>query len=86
MPNGDTYTGGVHKDKPHGYGILKTADGSLYHGIHVNGLREGFGMLESSDTSKYVGYWLNDKEHGKGYLEDKDGNKVSCEFKNGVRI
>ena len=54
----------------HGFGCLKSADGSTYNGAYVKGKKEGYGVLEKVDGSKHAGYWKNDEPLEKGYNVD----------------
>ena len=47
-------------DLPHGRGVLKSADGTVYEGEFANGRRTGYGVLTKPDGTRYQGTFVND--------------------------
>jgi hypothetical protein len=67
-PNGDSYTGAVLAGATseggtavrHGYGVLTSADGSVYRGNFENDQRSGQGVQESENGCHYEGNFKDD--------------------------
>ena len=51
-----------------GYGIFRYADGEVYDGEFVNGIRSGYGTVYLKNGYIYKGYWENDTFNGYGVL------------------
>jgi hypothetical protein len=60
-----------------GYAEELLADGSVYHGNFLNGIREGAGRLTRPDGVRYEGSFVNGVPHGKGILCQPDGKMFS---------
>lgn len=70
--DGSIYRGPCNRDfKPHGHGVIKYADKSIYRGFLVNGEKHGYGfhLMESGDY--YNGFWECDKKHGRAIIYSK---------------
>ena len=50
------------------------ANGSVYNGARVGGMKHGHGEQIWPDTSRYVGEWQNDQANGYGKLIHADGD------------
>ncbi|WP_417911949.1 MORN repeat-containing protein, partial [Candidatus Electronema sp. TJ] len=85
MKSGDSYTGEMKDNLPHGKGEITRADGSKYEGEFKDGERSGKGTLKFASGEVYSGEWKNGKMHGKGELSSTDGkHKYTGEFKDDV--
>jgi len=58
------------------------ADGSMYEGQVVNGLRHGTGVYKSG-SEQYQGQWQEDKQHGVGRQSWSDGRSYEGQFNQG---
>jgi len=59
--------------KKNGTGILKLANGNLYDGQWINGLKNGRGVyLDAATRVIYSGEWNEGKKDGQGYLKLSD--------------
>jgi hypothetical protein len=47
-------------DFPDGYGVLKSADGTIYEGDFYKGKRNGSGLLIKPDGTRYQGTFIDD--------------------------
>lgn len=85
--NGSVYQGSCdEKLRPHGYGVMKYHDRSIYYGYWANGLRHGHGLHSLSNGDYYSGYWFNDKKHYEGASYSKCGSHaIWHEWDNGIR-
>ena len=81
LEGGAIYEGPLLDNKPHGSGILKFAQGDLYNGCFVNGVREGKGKLYFVDGSVYDGGFVQNKMHGRGVRRFPNGEKYTGEFR-----
>jgi len=61
------------------------ADGSVYQGEFLNGLRQGRGICNYPEGFCYDGDWLNDKATGQGKYTNLDGSVYVGGFLNGFR-
>uniref|UniRef100_S4R9T6 Alsin-like PH-like domain-containing protein n=1 Tax=Petromyzon marinus TaxID=7757 RepID=S4R9T6_PETMA len=70
----EKYCGEWREGKINGYGLYKHADGEVYEGYLVGGVRHGHGMLLSSKGEHaggvYVGHWASGKRAGYGVYEN----------------
>lgn len=48
----------------HGKGIYTFADGRIYEGFYVNGLKDGYGVFIWEGGRRYEGNWKEGKQHG----------------------
>lgn len=65
--NGDEYEGPLHKDEPHGKGVLKFHNEDVYDGDFEDGWIQGSGTYTlSNGTRLYAGQWKEAKKHGFG--------------------
>lgn len=63
--NYERYIGSLNCFKPHGFGGLRYADGSILKGTFENGSEHGSGTLTRLDGATTVGTWVRGKLHGK---------------------
>mmetsp|Transcript_26089 Transcript_26089/g.79302 ORF Transcript_26089/g.79302 Transcript_26089/m.79302 type:complete len:944 (+) Transcript_26089:1-2832(+) len=80
----DSYNGPFDDGQPHGHGICKYADGSVYEGGWVRGLRHGHGTL-TLPNMVYVGGFESGHPAGEGTWSYQDGSKYTGELMGGVR-
>ena len=79
-----TYTGLVdEEDRPHGQGIFKGKDGSLYRGEFQSGLMEGTGDLITADGKHYTGGFSGNLPEGEGECLWPDGSRYHGSFRKG---
>jgi hypothetical protein len=77
--------------RPHGAGRMRYADGAVYQGEFVNGLREGSGTLvfpsveSPSSEVRYVGTFKANVADGRGTMEYKDGSRYEGGWVRGRR-
>lgn len=83
FPNGDTYEGPVSKDKPHGKGLYRTADGIVYKGDFVLGDLSGRGSISFPDGRFYQGDVTLTGINGQGVLMFPGGARYEGEFADG---
>ncbi|XP_056611421.1 alsin isoform X3 [Triplophysa dalaica] len=81
-----SYDGRWLSGKPHGKGILKWPDGTVYCGTFKNGLQDGFGdyMMPNSTFNKferYQGQWKEGKINGFGTYWYASGEVYEGSFK-----
>ena len=71
-PDGSVYNGEVQifndQEIPSGHGTMNQADGCLYEGCFVNGLKHGHGKLTWASGSVYTGNFENGLRHGHGTI------------------
>ena len=56
--SGHIYEGDVSKNKPNGYGVIKSPNGDEYVGSFFDGLKSAFGIFQGKEGI-YKGYWSN---------------------------
>ena len=62
LGNGNHYKGCIFRDKPHGYGMLKSNNGETYFGYFKNGSMHGPGQQFSNDGQIiFKGNWFKGK-------------------------
>lgn len=71
-----SYEGGLLYDRPDGWGIETTADGTRYEGYFTKGKRGPSGKWELRNGNVYEGEFVNGLMHGRGKLTN-DVNKTS---------
>eukprot|EP01062_Namystynia_karyoxenos_P059239 TRINITY_DN50687_c0_g1_i1.p1 TRINITY_DN50687_c0_g1~~TRINITY_DN50687_c0_g1_i1.p1 ORF type:complete len:368 (+),score=129.60 TRINITY_DN50687_c0_g1_i1:84-1106(+) len=79
-PEGETYEGGYHDNKQHGWGTYKFGEsGKQYRGEWNAGEMHGRGMyiFNADESEMYIGRYEHDKKHGKGLYRYADGR---CTF------
>ncbi|XP_067264917.1 alsin isoform X4 [Chanodichthys erythropterus] len=84
------YEGRWLSGKPHGKGILKWPDGTVYCGTFKNGLEDGFGdyMMPNTTLNKfdrYQGHWKEGKMHGFGTYWHASGEVYEGLFRENMR-
>eukprot|EP00929_Paragymnodinium_shiwhaense_P067583 TRINITY_DN33995_c0_g1_i1.p1 TRINITY_DN33995_c0_g1~~TRINITY_DN33995_c0_g1_i1.p1 ORF type:complete len:338 (+),score=37.92 TRINITY_DN33995_c0_g1_i1:117-1130(+) len=80
------YSGQFCRDKMHGHGVYKFADGRTYHGHWRSGRRNGEGTMEFPDGSMYQGQWENGKKHGHGIIVDPSGAHIVGRWSHGQEV
>ncbi|XDV30754.1 hypothetical protein PO909_033601 [Leuciscus waleckii] len=85
-----SYEGRWLTGKPHGKGILKWPDGTVYCGTFKNGLEDGFGdyMMPNTTLNKferYQGHWKEGKIHGFGTYWHASGEVYEGSFRENMR-
>ncbi|KAA0715939.1 Alsin Amyotrophic lateral sclerosis 2 protein -like protein [Triplophysa tibetana] len=85
-----SYDGRWLSGKPHGKGILKWPDGTVYCGTFKNGLQDGFGdyMTPNSTFNKferYQGHWKEGKINGFGTYWYASSEVYEGSFKENLR-
>lgn len=65
-PSKDIYKGMWVKDKPHGQGKIKFADGEVYSGLFENGEMTGAATLTGDNGAKIEGQW-DGRQDGKPF-------------------
>lgn len=83
--DGSTYTGGVHLDKKHGYGIFESKDSFIFKGNYRNDKRHGKGVLIFKDGETISGQWVDGKIQGYATQKLTSGALFKGNFKNGKR-
>lgn len=59
LPQGH-YVGALRGGKPSGFGQLRYADGGVYQGGFLSGIRQGEGIYSQGDSVQFVGTWNAD--------------------------
>nr|XP_055072519.1 alsin isoform X1 [Misgurnus anguillicaudatus] len=85
-----SYDGRWLSGKPHGKGILKWPDGTVYCGTFKNGLEDGFGdyMMPNKTFNtfeRYQGQWKEGKMNGFGTYWYASGEVYEGSFKDNMR-
>ncbi|XP_067299640.1 alsin [Pseudorasbora parva] len=85
-----SYEGRWLSGKPHGKGILKWPDGTVYCGTFKNGMEDGFGdyMMPNATFNKferYQGHWKEGKMHGFGTYWHASGEVYEGSFRDNLR-
>ena len=81
---GRYYDGDWHMGHWHGNGIIRDADGDIYHGQVVNGLKEGIGKIQFTDGRVFEGKFRQD-EASEGTMSYIDGAQYTGELHHGNR-
>jgi hypothetical protein len=68
------FEGQFQNGMPHGQGVMRYANGSIWEGTYVNGKMEGYGSLTRPDGYSYLGEWGQGKFNGKGKLINEFGD------------
>jgi hypothetical protein len=68
-----------------GMAVHTYADGSVYAGDWVRGMRSGWGVFTTPDGCRYSGEWLTDKHDGLGVAKYPSGNRYEGEFRRNTR-
>lgn len=66
---------------PHGRGIMRYVNGSVYTGQWDNGTMHGNGTIEWSEGSVYTGQWVRGKRTGFGTYTWANGNRYIGQWK-----
>ena len=79
------YSVGYHgptnnKDMPHGKGIYKYSDGSIYDGNWHRGRRHGEGTYTYCNGDVYIGEWEDGYKSGKGVMKWRNGDVYEGEW------
>jgi len=85
LEDGSEYEGEWLNDKPHGYGVMRYADGNQYFGNFMDGKRSGSGKMLWENGSRYEGTWLLDQPEGKGTFWYPNGAVYTGDFKAGIK-
>ncbi|GHS93309.1 hypothetical protein AGMMS49949_06420 [Alphaproteobacteria bacterium] len=81
----DSYEGSVDENSlPHGKGMVRYDDGTIWEGDWVHGVREGKGIETRGDGSKYEGGYVNNCREGEGTWTGH-GEQYVGSFKAGKR-
>ena len=60
LDNNSVYDGIIFKDRPNGFGTLRSVGGETYYGYFKNGQKHGYGTLYKQDgTVVFEGSWIN---------------------------
>lgn len=60
----DEYEGSVNLLlQPHGFGVAREADGTIYEGMWVDGKKHGYGMMTNRNGEMQAGRWGDDVNH-----------------------
>lgn len=79
------YSGGFLKNQYHGQGTFVDAEGNLYEGDWVQGVRQGVAHWQSGTGESYTGEFRDDLMHGEGQMRYANGDIYSGQFVKGVR-
>ena len=60
LADGSEYVGDFWKNKMHGHGVMRSADGSIYQGQWESGVKNGRGVLTVNNVET-TGTWLEGK-------------------------
>ena len=85
LDSGEQYTGELSGLLPHGEGILKKADGTVYDGTFSNGQCTGKAHVSYVSGDVYDGDMVNGKREGRGNYTTKDGSFYAGEFTDGLK-
>lgn len=86
VPQGGVYTGQVREDgQPHGQGVQRWTDGSVFNGSWKAGSAHGQGKLTKLDGSTYEGSWFEGRKHGEGVEQMVDEGDYKGEFADGLK-
>ena len=80
---GNEYEGEWKKDRKHGHGVYKWADGHIYEGNFKDGKFDGHGVYKHASGDIYEGNYKDDKRNGHGVLKLANGNIFEGNFKDG---
>lgn len=58
LADGSEYVGDFWKNKMHGHGVMRYADGSIYQGQWESGVRSGRGILTINNVET-TGIWID---------------------------
>lgn len=83
LSSGDSYTGEILNDLPHGRGTLNFLNGDVYDGDFVNGVISGKGCYDYKNGDYYSGELANGKPEGHGQLWYGEGLEYEGGFVNG---
>lgn len=73
LANNVVYTGQILRNKKHGFGVQRWADGAQYTGQWHNNSACGAGIFKHNDNDSFVGYWHKNAADGYGLYCHKDG-------------
>ncbi|XP_010547556.1 PREDICTED: phosphatidylinositol 4-phosphate 5-kinase 7 [Tarenaya hassleriana] len=85
FPNGDSYTGELKGELPHGRGKYSWSDGTFYEGDWEEGKISGKGKLKWSYGAEYEGDFSGGYLHGFGTLTSPDGSVYNGAWRMNVR-
>lgn len=86
VPEGGVFTGQARENgQPHGKGMQRWSDGTVYSGAWHSGAAHGSGKLTKSDGSGYDGMWVEGRKHGLGYERLVDESEYRGEFVDGQK-
>ena len=75
---GDTWTGGVVRGVPHGWGMFVTKNGEVLEGLFSEGHHVSHMRQIQADGTIYEGDFKNGKRQGKGVVTNADGSTIIC--------
>lgn len=83
--DGDHYTGTfksgiIQNGKVH----IEYANGDIYDGDLVDGIKNGYGVLVYANGERYAGDWKDGIYHGDGVLEYINGERYDGHWKDGI--
>ena len=85
FPDGTHYEGELHKDQPHGQGILRWPDGARYEGEFLQGERTGHGIFTWPSGNRYEGEFVKGKRQGAGTFFWANGARYSGYYRMGKK-
>lgn len=80
---GIIYEGEWKNGKEHGYGVMKTMEGT-YEGSYKNGQPNGQGVFTIAGGRKYIGEWKNGLADGHGLEVYPNGNSYEGSWRAGL--
>lgn len=76
---GDSYVGEYKWGIAEGYGLYRWANGHIYSGEFLNGMKSGQGQWKKNEndeySNQYIGKYKNDMKHGYGEFKWTSGSK-----------
>lgn len=88
----DTFTGINLKinnmsedDFKQAFGPFELADGSIYTGEFVNGMKNGYGEITFPNGRVYKGEWVNNIQNGKGTMIKTNGAQYTGKWVDGMK-
>ena len=75
---GDTWSGGVVRGVPHGWGMFITKNGEVLEGLFLEGHHKSHMRQIQADGTSYEGGFVDHKREGKGVITYPDGRVINC--------
>ncbi len=85
LDNGEQYTGELLGFLPHGKGILKKADGTVYDGSFENGVCSGKAQITYKSGDVYTGELVDGEREGFGTYTSPDGSEYIGGFSHNLK-